>query len=162
MSAAPTWERCGGGGCPVNGEPSQEICKAEDAQRCPTFSHCVVCLNFIISTSLVPATSYSQSIKASGDVTQGVQPAAPCGSGESWLWAVVSRCISAAAREDQHRGGMSWGCAAHYYVREAFSFKCTAIAMNLNKTLKGISCRKLMPGEPIVNTTCPNPSSAKQ
>lgn len=143
---APTHKERG----PVNGELSK-IFKAEllSAALSSLTVSSAVWLNFIISTSLTPTTSYSLYIKASKNVKNGLSLLLPGGLGKAGA-GQSSHCVF------QHHGGMLWGCAVHYYVREAFSFKCTAISMNLNKTLKGISCRKLMPGKSILNTTCPN------
>lgn len=121
-----------------------------------------LCLNFIISISLTRMTSYSQYMKASWNVKSNAACCYLRVWGKQGLGSHCTVGISAAITDNQHHGGMLWGCAVHYYVRQAFSFKCTAIGMNLNKTLKGISCRKLMSGEPILNKTCSNPLFEKQ
>jgi len=80
----------------------------------------------------------------------------------SWLWAGAMFCIFQLHLWTTSIVEVLLICTVRHYVGEALSFKYMVIGRNLHKTLKGISCRKLMPSKTILNTKCSNLLPEKQ
>lgn len=109
----------------------------------------VLRLNFIIIKPLALMASYSQCMKTSEDAEKRCCLLLAVGPGEAGSGQALCSAYSSCTSEQPASWSTLWGCGAFYYVREDFSFKYTERDVNLNKTLKGISCKKLMPGGPF-------------